>query len=247
VSREAVVVVGDAHLGSASPGDEAAFHDFLDVVPGMGGRLIVIGDLFDFWFEYRAVIPRRPFKTLAKLAALAERGLRIELFGGNHDRWGGSFWAEDLKIPFYADGADLEVAGRVAYVAHGDGLVEQKLGAVLMHRITRSPLAIGIFRRLHPDLAFRIAHRLSDGLAETNRSEEAISRAADAQEAYARALLGRRSELGLVVLAHTHRQRLVEHAPGRFFLNPGQWMGERCFAVVSRDSIQALRWPERPQ
>ncbi|MEK6609819.1 MAG: metallophosphoesterase, partial [Gemmatimonadota bacterium] len=114
MSGERVVVVGDAHLGSADIRDEEAFHELLDAVPTLGDRLLVMGDLFDFWFEYRAVIPRRPFKTLTKLAVLAEKGVRVEMFGGNHDRWGGTFWAEDLKIPFHAEGTDLVLAGRTA-------------------------------------------------------------------------------------------------------------------------------------
>lgn len=240
------MVVGDAHLGSADVRDEEAFHEFLDAVPSLGGRLIITGDLFDFWFEYRAVIPRRPFKTLAKLAVLRERGVAVEMFGGNHDRWGGSFWAADLGIPFHGDGADVTLAGRRAHVAHGDGLAEQKLGGKLIHRITRSRITIGAFRALHPDFGFKLANRLSGGLAESNKSPEAIEQAAAAQEKYARALLAARPDLGLVILAHTHRQRLVEVAPGRFYLNAGQWIAERCYAVVTDQKIQALRWPERP-
>ncbi len=237
--------MGDAHLGSADPGDERAFHAFLAEVPSLARRLILMGDLFDFWFEYRAVIPRRPFRTLARLAALVERGVEVQFFGGNHDRWGGSFWDRDLGIPFHAEGADLELAGRRAWVAHGDGLTETRLGGRLIHRITRHPLTVGTFRMLPPNLGFWLADHLSGGLAEANRSEEAIERAARAQETYARALLDRRPELGLVILAHTHQQRLVEHQPGRFYLNAGQWVKDRQYGVVSEKEIRLLKWEER--
>ncbi|MDO8667070.1 MAG: UDP-2,3-diacylglucosamine diphosphatase [Gemmatimonadales bacterium] len=246
MSGERVVVVGDAHLGSADIRDEEAFHEFLDAVPSLGDRLLVMGDLFDFWFEYRAVIPRRPFKTLAKLAVLLEKGVPVEMFGGNHDRWGGTFWGEDLKIPFHAEGTDLVIAGRTAHVAHGDGLAEQTLGGKLIHRITRSRFTIGAFKALHPDFAFKLADRLSGGLAESNKSPEAMDAAAAAQETWARALMDSRPDLGLVVLAHTHRQRLLEVAPGRFYLNAGQWMVDRAYAVVGPETITPLRWPARP-
>lgn len=236
------MVVGDAHLGSADPGDEEAFHRFLTAVPGMAPRLIIMGDLFDFWFEYRAVIPRRPFRTLARLAALTGQGVRIELFGGNHDRWGGSFWDRDLGIPFHGEGTNMVLAGRPSWVAHGDGITETKLGGRLIHRITRHPVTIATFRALPPNFGFWLADRLSGGLAEANRTEEAIARAAGAQEAYARALLDRRPELGLVILAHTHRQRLVEHKPGRYYLNAGQWMTDRHYAVVTGTEIRLMKW-----
>ena len=238
----AVVVVGDAHIGSAAPADERAFHAFLAAVPSLARRLVLMGDLFDFWFEYRAVIPRRPFRTLARLAALVEAGVEVHFFGGNHDRWGGSFWDRDLGIPFHPEDAELELAGRKSWVVHGDGRVETKLGGRLIHRITRHPLTVGTFRLLPPNLGFWLADHLSGNLAEANRSEAAIARAAAAQEAYARAVLDRRPELALVIMAHTHRQRLVEHQPGRFYLNAGQWMVDRQYAVVTDSEIKLMTW-----
>ncbi len=244
--EERVVVVGDAHLGTADLRDEEAFHELLDSVPQIGTRLVVMGDLFDFWFEYQAVIPRRPFRTLAKLAILVEKGIPVEVFGGNHDRWGGSFWAEDLKIPFYREGTGLMLAGRQAWVHHGDGLAEQKLGGKLIHRITRSRLTISAFKALHPDFAFKLADRLSGGLAEANKTDEAMDESATAQERYARAVLMARPELGVVMLAHTHRQRVVEVEPGRFYLNAGQWMVDRQYLVIGPERIWGLAWPSRP-
>lgn len=246
VTDERVVIVGDAHLGSADIRDEEAFHEFLEAVPQLATRLIVMGDLFDFWFEYQAVIPRRPFKTLAKLALLVERGIQVEVVGGNHDRWGGSFWGEDLKIPFHGDGADTVVAGRKSWIHHGDGLAEQKLGGRLIHRLTRNRLTIGVFKAIHPDFGFKLAGRLSGTLAETNKTLEAQEASATAQERYARALMEERRDLQLLVLAHTHRQRCVEVEPGRFYLNAGQWMVDRHYALVTPALIQTLAWPARP-
>ena len=241
-----VVIVGDAHLGSADIRDEEAFHELLDAIPEIGNRLIVMGDLFDFWFEYQAVIPRRPFRTVTKLAVLKDKGIAIDMIGGNHDRWGGPFWAEDLGIPFNHDGVNMTLGGRRAWVHHGDGLAEQKLGGKLIHRITRSRITINIFKAIHPDFGFKLADRLSGGLAESNKSAQAMEASAAAQEKYARALLHERFDLDLVLLAHTHRQRLIEVEPGRFYLNAGQWMVDRHYAVIEAGAIRTLTWPGRP-
>jgi len=241
-----VVVVGDAHLGSAGPGDEEAFHAFLDAVPSFGTRLLITGDLFDFWFEYRSVIPRRPFPTLARLAALHAQGIPIEVFGGNHDRWGGDFWSRDMGIPFHREGADLTLAGRRAWVHHGDGLAEQKLGGKIIHRVTRNPLTILVFGLLHPTVGFWLADRLSGTLSEGSKVEAVLDRAAEGQERYARQVLSDRKDLQVVLMAHTHRQRCVEVEPGRFYLNAGQWVRDRQYAVVGPTAIRLLRWPERP-
>ncbi len=241
-----MVVVGDAHLGSAGPGDQEAFHDFLAAVPSLGTRLLITGDLFDFWFEYRSVIPRRPFPTLARLAALRERGIPIEVFGGNHDRWGGDFWSGDLGIPFHREGADLLLAGRRAWVHHGDGLAEQKLGGKIIHAVTRNPLTILVFSLLHPTAGFWLADRLSGTLSEGTKVDAVLDRAAEGQERYARQVLADRKDLQLVLMAHTHRQKLVEVEPGRFYLNAGQWVRDRQYALVSSSEIRLLRWPEKP-
>ncbi len=239
-------MVGDAHLGSADPGAEEAFHEFLLAVPSLGTRLLITGDLFDFWFEYRAVIPRRPFRTLARLAALRDLGIPIEVFGGNHDRWGGTFWDRDLGVPFHRDGQDLVLAGRKAWVHHGDGLAEAKLGAKIIHRVTRNPLTILVFSLLHPTAGFWLADRLSGTLAEGSKVDAVLDAAAAGQERFARQVLADRRELQLVLLAHTHRQRLIEVEPGRFYLNAGQWVRDRQYAVITAREIRTLRWPDRP-
>lgn len=245
-SADRVVVVGDAHLGPSNRADEPAFHELLEAVPDLGTRLILMGDLFEFWFGYRRAIPRDTFRTMARIERVVSRGVAAEMFGGNHDRWGDSFWAEDLGIPFHDRGADLELAGRAAWVHHGDGLAEAGIGGKIMHGVTRSPITTAVFRALHPDFGIRLVDRLATVLSETNKTAEAMDASAAMQERYARQVLDRRPELSLVLLAHTHRQRLVEHAPGRFYLNAGQWMAERHYAVISRDAIWTGAWPARP-
>ncbi|HEU5262173.1 MAG TPA: UDP-2,3-diacylglucosamine diphosphatase [Gemmatimonadales bacterium] len=233
-----VVVVADAHLGQVPRATEAAFHAFLDAVPDLGDALLINGDLFDFWFEYGAVIPRRHFGTAAKLQTLRASGIPITFVGGNHDRWGGDFLTQDLGIAFHAGEAETDVAGRRAFVAHGDGLTEQHWSARLMHRVTRHRITIRAFRALHPDVGFWIAHKLSGRLADNTRDHAVLDRAERAQAQFAQELLSRRPDLGLVILAHTHRPALAELGNGRAYLNPGAWLDGFRYAVVTRDSIE---------
>jgi UDP-2,3-diacylglucosamine hydrolase len=233
-----VIVVADAHLGQVPPAVEAAFHSFLKAVPDLGDALLIDGDLFDFWFEYRAVIPRRHFGTVAKLHALRAQGIPITFVGGNHDRWGGDFLVNDLGIAFHGGAAETDVAGRRAFVAHGDGYTEQHWSARLMHRVTRHPATVRVFRTLHPDLGFWIAHQLSKKLADNTRDKAVLDRAERAQAQFAHDLLARRSDLGLVILAHTHRPALAQLPNGRAYLNPGAFLDGGRYAVVTRDDIQ---------
>ena len=134
--------------------------------------------------------------------------------------------------------ADLEIAGRRAFVAHGDGLTEQHWGAKLMHRLTRHPATIGLFRSLHPDLGFPLADTLSRRLGNHTRDPAVLDRAARAQTQYARDLLTRRPDLDLVVLAHTHRPALEQLADGRAYVNPGAWLDGYRYAVVTNDTVE---------
>lgn len=229
--------MADAHLGQVPRAVEAAFHAFLEQVPRPGDHLLINGDLFDFWFEYGAVIPRKHFSSVARLQAVRARGVAVTFVGGNHDRWGGKFLTDDLGIAFHGGEAELDLAGRRTFVAHGDGLTEQHWSARLMHRITRHPATIWTFRHLHPDLGFWIADKLSGTLADSTKDRAVLDRAAEAQRVWACELLQRRPELRLVVLAHTHRPRLETLADGRAYLNPGAFLDGGRYAIVSAEGI----------
>ena len=243
-SPSRVVVVADAHLGQVPKAVEDAFHAFLAAVPTLGDALLINGDLFDFWFEYGAVVPRRHMLSVARLHDLVCRGIPVTFIGGNHDRWGGDFLRRDVGITYYGGEAEIPVAGRLTFVAHGDGLTEQHWSAKLMHRITRHPVTIRLFRALHPDLGFWIADKLSSRLADNTRDRAVLDRAAAAQTRFANDLLERRPELGLVILAHTHRPALERRPDGRAYLNPGAWLDGYRYAVVTKDAIELKTFSE---
>jgi len=233
-----VIVVADAHLGQVPPAVRAAFHSFLDGVPQPGDHLLIIGDLFDFWFEYQSVIPRKHFATVAKLQEVRARGIPITFVGGNHDRWGGSFFRNDLGIDFFGGEADLDLGGRRAFVAHGDGLTEQHWTGALMHRFTRHPITVAVFRVLHPTIGFWIADLFSRHLADNTKDRAVLDRAAAAQRQWAADFLRRRPDLALVIMAHTHRP-VVETLPdGRVYLNPGAFLDGGRYAVVTREKVE---------
>lgn len=235
-------IVSDAHLGVASLEIERSLVAFLRGLSGKASSLVINGDLFDFWFEWSRVIPRRHFATVAKLHALRQRGIPITFVGGNHDRWGGDFLTRDLGIPFYGGEAELELAGRRSFVAHGDGLTEQHWSAALMHRVTRHPLTITLFRALHPSIGIRLIEALSGPLGNHTRDPAVLDRAAAAQKEWANRLLARRPELSLVIMAHTHRP-VVETLPdGRVYLNPGAFLDGGRYAVVTAREVELRRF-----
>jgi UDP-2,3-diacylglucosamine hydrolase len=242
VTAPRCIVLADAHLGQVPRAVTDAFHTFLETVPQPGDQLLVNGDLFDFWFEYGSAVPRRHLGTLMKLRALIERGTAVTFMGGNHDRWGGDFLRHEIGIVYHPAAAELDLAGRHAFVVHGDGLTEQHWSGAFTHWLLRQPVTVALFRLLHPAVGFWIADRLSGTLADSTKDAAVLDRAADAQMAYALALLARRPELSLVVMAHTHRSRLELLPDGRTYLNPGAFLDGGRYAVVGQDGVTLCRF-----
>ena len=229
----AVVVVSDAHLGFAPRDDADTFHRFLDAVPRLASHLVLNGDLFEFWFEYRHVIPSAAFRTLERLAAVRRAGVRLTVTGGNHDRWGGPFWRRELKAEFHPKAVELDLAGYTALVAHGDAVGDTQWSSRALHALTRHRLAVQLFGLVHPDLGWRLVHAMSPHLSGKSTSEDERRRAAERQERYALDLLARRPDVELVVMGHTHVPRLVRVGERRWYLNSGAWCEGHRYARVT--------------
>jgi UDP-2,3-diacylglucosamine hydrolase len=136
-------IVSDAHLGVASPQIERSFVSFLRGLAGDAKSLIINGDLFDFWFEWKTVIPRRSFRALAALAELKDAGVDVLWVAGNHDCWGGEVLREDVGVSYIVGPWEGTVAGWRVRIEHGDGLRDREdRGYRIIRPVMRHPLAI---------------------------------------------------------------------------------------------------------
>jgi len=231
VLGQQVVVVSDAHLGRRSSDSKEAFLAFLDAVPSLGDSLLIAGDLFEFWYSYRRVVPRDGFVVAAALQRLRKR-MPVAMVGGNHDRWGGTFWEQELGIRFHPATLHFRVGDRSAVAIHGDGVTETHWTAKALQRLISSPLTIAAFGAVHPDVGHWIVDRLSGHLGDTTRDPLLIARAAERQRAWAEALLSSDPDLAIVVMGHTHQPVVSQPSPGRFYLNPGAWFDGWRYAIV---------------
>ena len=234
----ALIIVADSHLGAAPDGDETAFLEFLDRQIAPGDTLLLAGDIYDYWFSYRRLIPRRNFKVTAALTHLA-RTNRVLMVGGNHDRWGDTFWSRDAGIEFAPHELRFVHGETPVLAIHGDGLHEERKGAGWMHSLTSNRLVIGAYRLLHPDLGFWIADRLGHNLDHGFADPASVLAAAARQLDWARGRMAEEPSLRIIAMGHTHHASLTECSPGRWYINPGPWVGDRSYAVV-RDGIPTL-------
>lgn len=232
-----LVIMSDAHLGVAPPGTQEALLEFLDTVPELGDCLLINGDLFDFWFTYSRVIPRRGFHVAAALARLRRR-LPIVMVGGNHDRWDRDFWERDLNLRFSPHRATFQIGSRTVTAIHGDGLAEPRWQAKLIHRVIQHPATAGVYRILHPDMGLRIVDLLSPVLGDHTVNPIKLARAAARQRQWAEQLLAQETDVGLLIMGHTHQAVLADLSGGRQYLNPGAWFDGFRYALATESGAE---------
>jgi UDP-2,3-diacylglucosamine hydrolase len=238
-------ITSDVHLGAVPDRTERAFLEFLEHVGAEGRRLLIVGDLFDFWFEYGEIIQGRHFRVLSALADLVDSGVGVVLTGGNHDAWGGRFLKEHVGVEFHPEHVRTEIGGRPALLAHGDGLGRGDVRYRLLKALIRSRPIVGAFRALHPELGLRIARLASTTEGKPDATAATLGRARFIEE-WATGRLLAEPGLAWVVCGHAHLPALVEVAPGRYYVNGGDWLTHWSYVTVHADGDPALHhWPGR--
>jgi UDP-2,3-diacylglucosamine hydrolase len=235
-------VVSDAHLGYAHDDVERSLIDFFESLAGRAGSLMINGDLFEFWFEWRTVIPRSAYRVLAALHRLRERGISITLVAGNHDCWGGEVLRDDVGIDYVLGPWDGMLGGWRTHVEHGDGLrgrEDRKYRA--LRRVLRNRLAIRAFRLIHPDLATSLAMRSSHA----SRTYAARDGGRGLRDVGSR-MLATHPDVELVVYAHSHVPALERMSRTQVYANAGSWLSDRTFLRVTPEQIELRRWDGSP-
>ncbi|MBA3645823.1 MAG: UDP-2,3-diacylglucosamine diphosphatase [Gemmatimonadaceae bacterium] len=226
-------VVSDAHLGVASLDIERSFVAFLRSLNGRAGSLVINGDLFDFWFEWKSVIPRRSFRALAALAELHDAGLPILWIAGNHDCWGGEVLRDDVGADYQIGAWAGDIGGWKTRIEHGDGLREHEDRKYRMVRpVMRNPLAIKLFRMLHPDTATSVAL----GSSTASRVHRARDEGRGLRD-HAAAALGGGKDLDLLIYGHSHVAAL-ERIESGVFANAGSWLEAPTYLVITPERVE---------
>ncbi len=160
-----IYFASDNHLGAptqeASRPREKKFVAWLDEVKHDAAAIFLLGDLFDFWFEYKTVVPKGFTRTLGKLAEISDSGIPIYYFVGNHDLWMNGYFEEELNIPVYHKPKEFTFNNKTFFIGHGDGLGPGDKGYKRMKKVFTNPFFKWLFRWAHPDIGMRIAQYLS--------------------------------------------------------------------------------------
>ncbi len=246
--NKAVYFVSDVHLHSVLSEREKQkrFYllEFLQQVKKERAELFIVGDLFDFWYEYRHVIPRHFFRVLRRLQEITDDGTSVHLIGGNHDYWLEDFFPAELGVEVHRQPVEIERNGRRFLVTHGDGILKRDSGYRVLRRILRNRFVIRLFRLVHPDLAFEIAKRVSG----TSRRYTLRDQDQDDSERAEITAFGReqwQAGFDIVIMGHYHLPTCVRE-DGKIFINLGDWMRHYTYARFDGANISLFYWDQRP-
>lgn len=226
----------DFHLGVdarlSSRNRERQIVRWLDRISEDAAAIYLVGDIFDFWFEYKRVVPKGYVRLLGKLAELRDKGIPIYFFTGNHDIWMFRYMEEELDIPIYRNPIVREINGKTFFIGHGDGLGPKDYNYKRMKKIFSNPICQWLYARLHPNFGIGLASYLS-------------GRSRKAQSPHAR-FLGAEREW-LVIYANKkldsleadyfifgHRHLPIDHTlkNGKSrYINLGEWLHYNSYAV----------------
>jgi UDP-2,3-diacylglucosamine hydrolase len=237
-----VYFVADAHLGSEpEPSESQKLADLLDLLAHLEGRasgLFLLGDIFDFWFEYPRAAPAAHPEVLSALRQLSEAGTDIYFLGGNHDYWAGSRLEMMTGARVHRQPVELTLFSERVFIAHGDGLPRGDLGYRLLKAILRNRLAIAAFGLIPPAAGAAIA-RWASGLSEI--TDASILRAIPPMRAFLEGLLNR--GLDAAVVAHIHRPVIWRSGNGTGVI-VGDWMINRSVVELGEGGFTMLRWSD---
>jgi UDP-2,3-diacylglucosamine hydrolase len=201
------------------------FGEFLESIAG-AERLYLVGDIFDFWFEYRSVIPRYYGDVLAYIAHLASSGTRILITGGNHDHWFGSFLTDTFGIEILGGDAVHQIQGRRVLITHGDTLMPGDLGYKFLKAVIRNRFVVAAARLVHPDLLYSIAASVSStskGFTHGRTLEYADRLTGIAADNFFK------SGNDAFVMGHVHLPRIKDF-DGKTFIILGDWESHFTYA-----------------
>jgi len=236
-----IYFASDFHLGAPSYAKsrerEAQVVAWLDKIKADAAEVFLMGDVFDFWFEYATVIPKGFVRLQAKIAELTDAGIAVTLFKGNHDMWMFSYFQQELGVNIVSDELVLERNGKKFYLHHGDGLGPGDAGYKLLKKVFRSPICQWLFARLHPNFAIGLASYFSQKSRVANGNKEVF--AGEDKEwlvAYAKEVL-KHTHYDYFVFGHRHLPLDIQLSATSRYVNLGEWMNYQSYAVFDGETL----------
>lgn len=238
-----IYFASDNHLGAPNLEEslvrEKKFVSWLDTIKKDAEAVFLVGDIFDFWFEYNEVVPKGFTRTLGKLAEISDAGVPIHYFAGNHDMWLVDYFQKELNLTVHNKPKIFTVNDKKFFVGHGDGLGPGDKSFKIMKKIFKNPFFNWCFRCVHPDLGIKLGkylsnkNRLKSSLEDLNfngNENEWLTQ-------YCKEKL-KNEHYDYFIFGHRHIPLEIELSPNSTYINLGDWITHFSYAVF--DGRQVL-------
>ena len=244
-----IYFLSDFHLGAPDAASslerEKKICRFLDIAKTDASVIFVVGDLFDFWFEYSAVVPKGYVRILGKLAELTDIGIAVHFFVGNHDMWMKNYFQTELNIPVYFEPKEFVFNNKIFLIGHGDGLGPGDEGYKMMKKVFRNPACQWLFGVLPPNMGIGLANYFSKkSRAKTGLVEEVFM--GEENEwliTYSKEIL-KNKPVDYFIFGHRHLPIDCKLNNNSRYINLGEWIKYCSYAVFDGEKIELLYYKE---
>lgn len=246
-SGKKIYFSSDNHLGAptreASLPREKLFVQWLDQIKTDAEAVFLLGDLFDFWFEYKQVVPKGFVRVLGKLAELRDSGIPVYFFVGNHDLWMRDYFEKELNIPVYRKPQEFEFHGKKFLLGHGDGLGPGDKGYKRMKKVFSNPFCQWLFRWLHPDIGVRLGHYMSvkNKLISGDEDVKFLGEEGEWLVQYAKRKL-QSKHYDYFIFGHRHFPMEIKIAENSTYFNLGDWISHYTYGVFDGNTFELKKF-----
>lgn len=243
ISQKNIYFLSDFHLGAPNAVEslkrEKRIVQFLDAIKNDAQQIFIVGDMFDFWFEYKLVVPRGYTRLLGKLAELTDFGIKIHFFAGNHDMWMRDYFQNELNIPVYYQPTPFEFNGKKFLIGHGDGQGPGDQGYKFLKKLFRNPLCQWMFGILPPYFGLGIANYFSKKSRElaSQKVEVFLGEENEWLIIYCKEVL-QKEQYDYFIFGHRHLPIDFTLNKNSRYINLGEWINYDSYAVFNGETTE---------
>jgi len=248
-NHKKIYFASDQHFGAPTHPKslirEKKFVRWLDRVKEDAEAIFLLGDLFDFWFEYKTVVPKGFIRVLGKLAEITDSGIPVYFFTGNHDLWMDDYLEKELNITVYRNPKEFKFNDKTFLIGHGDGLGPGDKGYKRMKKVFTNPFSKWLFRWLHPDLGMRLGHYLSIKNKLISGDEDVVFLGEEKEwlVQYAKQKL-KLKPIDYFIFGHRHLPMNIALNKTSSYVNLGEWISHFTYAVFDGEQLQLTKFEE---
>ena len=242
-----VYFLSDFHLGAPNDTESRKREDrlvrFLKDARKDAGIIFIVGDIFDFWFEYKTVVPKGFVRILGTLAQIADEGIQLHIFTGNHDLWMQDYLSKELNAKLYFEPQTFTIQNKQFLIGHGDGLGPGDEGYKRLKKIFTNPICQWLFRWLHPDAGIQLANYFSrKSRAKTGNADELFLGEDKEWLILYTKEKAKTMAVDYFIFGHRHYAIDLKISDKSRYINLGDWIRLNTYAVFDGTDLQLLTW-----